>query len=190
MTEFILKAYFKIANAIFNDIPFLFRVIYLKSRGFTIGKNSYIGKCYFTWPHKVILGDNCIVEHGTYFKFDGIYSPAKSILLGSGTFIGANCEFNITDKITIGEKCLIASGCKFIDHDHGMSLGTTMNVQKPTVSPIIIEDDVWIGVNSIILKGITIKKGAIVAAGSVVTRNVGEYEIVGGVPAKFIKSRS
>ena len=98
-------------------------------------------------------------------------------------------KFNISNKIVIGEKCLISSGCKFIDHDHGTILGTTMNIQRPVVSSIIIEDDVWIGANSIILKGVTIKKGAIVAAGSVVTKDINEYEIYGGVPAKFIKSR-
>ncbi|MBO2600169.1 acyltransferase [Shewanella algae] len=56
-------------------------------------------------------------------------------------------------------------------------------------SPVIIEDDVWIGSGSIILKGVTIGRGATIAAGSVVTKNVPEYSIVGGVPAKFIKMK-
>lgn len=58
-----------------------------------------------------------------------------------------------------------------------------------TKGPIIVEDDVWIGNNAIILSGITIGKGAIVAAGSVVTKNVEPYSIVGGNPAQLIKYR-
>ena len=56
--------------------------------------------------------------------------------------------------------------------------------------PVVIEDYVWIGSGAIILPGITIKKGAVIAAGSVVTKDVGEYEIVGGNPAKFIRKRA
>lgn len=55
--------------------------------------------------------------------------------------------------------------------------------------PVVIEDDVWIGANSTILKGVTIGEGSVVAAGSVVTKNVPAYTIVGGVPAKIIKNR-
>jgi acetyltransferase-like isoleucine patch superfamily enzyme len=54
---------------------------------------------------------------------------------------------------------------------------------------VIIEDDCWIAANSIILAGVTIGKGSVVAAGSVVTENVAPYSVVAGVPAKFIKSR-
>lgn len=58
-----------------------------------------------------------------------------------------------------------------------------------TKGAVIIEDEVWLGANSIILSGVTIGKGAIVAAGSVVTKDVPPYTIVGGNPAKFIKNR-
>lgn len=55
--------------------------------------------------------------------------------------------------------------------------------------PVIVEDDVWIGTGEIIVKGVTVGRGAVVAAGSVVTRNVEAYSIVGGVPAKKIGKR-
>ena len=55
--------------------------------------------------------------------------------------------------------------------------------------PVVIEEDVWCGANVTILKGVTTGKGSIIAAGAVVTRNVGEYEIWGGVPAKKLKMR-
>ena len=56
-------------------------------------------------------------------------------------------------------------------------------------APIVINDDVWIGAGSIILAGVTIGKGAIIAAGAVVNKDVPEYSIVGGVPAKVLKYR-
>lgn len=166
------------------------RKLWLGLLGMKVGKSSIIGAIRVTWPHKVVIGDNSIIEQGVYFNYDGIYTPHKSIIIGSQVFIGSNCEFNISGQINIGNTCLIASGCKFIDHDHGSSIDSTMNVQKPVISPIKIEDDVWLGFNVVVLKGVTIGKGAIVAACSVITKDVGEYEVVAGIPAKFIRKRN
>lgn len=142
-----------------------------------------------TWPHKVKIGNECVIEHDVFFKHDGIYSPMKSIIIGNNTFIGNGCEFNITEKIEIGNDCLIASGCKFIDHDHGKDLKYLMRVQKCQESPIFIGDNVWIGVNVIVLKGVKISNGAIVAANAVVNSFIPENEIWAGVPAKKIGER-
>ena len=78
-----------------------------------------------------------------------------------------------------------------IDHDHGFATRAVPIVRQTTggEQAITIEDDVWIGVESVILKGVTIGRGAIVAAGSVVTKSVGAYEIWGGIPAKKIGMR-
>lgn len=165
------------------------RKLWLKLWGMKFGTGVTISRLRITWPHKIYLGNNSIVETGVYFNYDGIYSPEPSIIIGSETFIGANCEFNISGKILIGKTCLIASGCKFIDHDHSTALGSTINIQPPSISPIVLGDDVWLGFNVTVLKGVTIGTGAVVAAGSVVTKNIGEYEIYAGVPAKFIKRR-
>lgn len=75
--------------------------------------------------------------------------------------------------------------------DHEMSRrDIPMRLQGDSVSkPVVIGDDVWIGARSIILKGVHIGKGAVIAAGAVVTKDVPEYAIVGGVPAKVIKYR-
>ena len=65
-----------------------------------------------------------------------------------------------------------------------------MKNQGIHTSPIIIEDDVWVGYGAVITKGVTISKGAIIGANAVVTKDVPKYAIVGGVPAKIIKYRS
>ncbi len=189
MTYFFRQGFFIFRFRYWFRFRSAIRKLWLISLGMKLGKGAIISNLRVTWPHKVSIGKNSIIEPGVYFNYDGIYTPHKSIIIGSEVFIGSNCEFNISGQINIGNTCLIASGCKFIDHDHSTALSTTMNIQPPSIAPIIIEDDVWLGFNVTVLKGVRIGKGAVVAAGSVINKDVGDYEIVAGVPAKFIKKR-
>lgn len=157
--------------------------------GMKIGKGTFIPNIRITWPHQVSIGKNCIVEHAVYFKYDGIWSKGPSIIIGDDTFIGAGCEFNISGGIQIGKRAMIASGCKFIDHDHGTSLKMPMNDQRPVIKQILIAEEAWLGANVVVLKGVQIGKGAVIGAGSLVLKNVGENEIWGGVPARLISKR-
>ena len=141
------------------------------------------------WPHKVQFGENNILEEGTAFIYAAPYSEGRAIVLGDRVFLGRYCEFNVTGSVTIGDDALIASGCKFIDHDHGIAPGTPMNAQPGVTLPIVLEPNVWLGVNVIVLKGVRIGEGAIVGAGAVVTKSVPPGEIWGGVPARKIGER-
>ncbi|MFV5693070.1 acyltransferase [Flavobacterium sp. LT1R49] len=161
-----------------------------KFLGLKIGQGTYIGKnTKVTWPHQVELGNNCRLEHGIYFHYDGIYSQGPSICIGNDVFIGNNTEFNITDRITIGSNCLIAAGCRFVDHNHGLEKSMLIRNQLAPKSEIILEEDVWLGCNVVVLIGVKIGKGAVIAAGSIVNKNIPSYEIWGGVPAKKIGKR-
>lgn len=155
----------------------------------TIGADTRMSRVHVTWPHRVLLGERVSLEHGIYFNAAGAHAPGIAISIGDGTFVGSGCEFNAIQGISIGANCLIASGCRFVDHDHGIQAGQLMKLQDEISSAIQVGTDVWIGANSIVLKGVSIGDGAIVAAGSVVTKSVAPYAIVAGVPAKFIKSR-
>jgi acetyltransferase-like isoleucine patch superfamily enzyme len=157
--------------------------------GMKIGKRTYVPKIYITWPHQVSIGENCNLEHGIYFKYDGIWNKGPAIIIEDNVFIGAGCEFNIRKKIIVGVDTLIASGCRFIDHNHGLLTNHLIRKQEGTEAEIIIGDDVWIGCNVVVLKGVTIGNGAVVAAGSVVTKSIPSLEIWGGVPAKKISER-
>lgn len=141
------------------------------------------------WPHQIKIGEKNIIEEGTAFIFADQWRPGPSIVLGDRVFVGRSCEFNICGSISVGDDSLIASGCKFIDHNHGTALESPMNVQPNITSPIVLENNVWLGVNVVVLKGVTIGSGAIVGAGAVVTRSVPAGEIWAGIPARKIGER-
>ncbi len=182
------RTIFKLRYRLIN--PGRIRAIYWRLLGMSIGVGSPLPKIFVTWPHQVVIGDNCILEHHIYFKFDGIYKSGSSIKIGDRTFIGSGCEFNVRRAVLIGNNCLIASGCRFIDHDHNISGTGAFPPIDGVEEEINIKNHVWIGANVIILKGVTIGEGAVVAAGAVVTKSIPSNEIWAGVPAKKINYRN
>lgn len=118
---------------------------------------------------------------------------AKSI----GVNIGKDCEFyrdilwgSEPYLITVGNKVRITSGCKFITHDGGIwVLRNTNQLESADIfGKITIGDNVHIGCNAIIMPGVTIGNNCIIGCGAIVTKDVPSNSIVGGVPAKYIKS--
>ena len=168
--------------------PYL-RRFWWQMQGARFGAGTAVPALSVNWPHQLAVGADCQLGAQIVVGFDGIWQPGPSIVIGDRVFIGHGCEFNIRARISIANDCLIAAGCKFIDHDHGLALGQPMNLQPGPEAAIIIEEDVWLGVNVVVLKGVTIARGAVVAAGAVVTKSVGENEIWGGVPARKIGQR-
>jgi len=121
---------------------------------------------------------------GDFSIYTGLHvsiNTGATLRLGSG-YINNNVTIDCFEAITIGHDVAIAKGVTIRDSD-----GHHINQNLDTSSPISIGDHVWIGTNSIILKGVHIGDGAVVAAGSVVSKNVPENALVGGVPARIIK---
>jgi acetyltransferase-like isoleucine patch superfamily enzyme len=184
------KLLFVIRFKFFRKIIAQINCLLLRAMGVTIGRNTVLHRCQFTWYHQVEIGSYCTIEPNVVFKFDGIYTEGPAIVIGDYTFIGTGCEFNISDGIIIGYHCAIASGCRFIDHNHGIETRQIYISKQPPVSaPITLEDDVWLGVNVVVLKGVHIGKGAVVGAGAVITKSIAPYEIWGGIPAQKIGER-
>lgn len=110
------------------------------------------------------------------------------IMIGDNVFIDEDVK--IRRNTFIGNDVLIASGVQIITVNHIFSdINLPIYVQGETISKIVIGDDVWIGSNAILLPGITIGSHSIVAAGAVVTKNVPDWCVVGGNPARIIKYR-
>lgn len=140
------------------------------------------------------IGDRSMIEGNIVFEKEN-----AKVSIGGNTYIG-RADIICADKIEIGNNVLIAWGCTIIDHNsHSLSVVDRIkdvsdwydgekDWSKVLTKPVKIGDNVWIGFNSIILKGVTVGKGAIIGAGSVVTKNVKPFTVAAGNPAKFIKN--
>lgn len=125
-----------------------------------------------------VLGNKVILYHNV-----GIYleSDKAAITIGDNSYLNQRTEIKCASSITIGRHTAIAWDCTITDSDYHSIC------EKNTTEPIVIGDHVRIGCKSIILKGVTIGNGSVVAAGSVVTKSVPENCLVAGVPAKIVK---
>lgn len=130
------------------------------------------------------MGNVDTIQKGIHF------GTGKNIKIGNHSGIGKNAI--IPSDTIIGDNVMIAQDLYIAANNHNFDR-TDIPMRFQGMSPdqrTIIEDDVWIGARVFITPGKRISKGAILGAGSVITKNVGPYEIWGGVPAKFIKSRT
>ena len=122
----------------------------------------------------------------TFRVFPPFYTDfGKNIHVSDGVFINACCHFQDHGGVTLGEGCQIGHNVVFATLNHGIEPEDRLHTYP---RPITLGRRVWVGSNSTILQGVTIGDDAIVAAGAVVTRDVPARSIVGGVPAKIIKS--
>lgn len=115
--------------------------------------------------------------------------PGAQIRIGDETRIHGTCV-HAYKSVEIGNNCLIAANCQIFDgNGHDLSFPDVKNRinTKGTYKPIKIEDNVWIGANSIVLPGVTIGKGSVISANSVVVKDVPSMVVAGGNPAIVIK---
>lgn len=141
----------------------------------------------------------------------GMNKCGKNVKIGAGCELKPLCNISVGDRVEIGPRALFwttrakiyigsdvifGPGVTIITGDHPTNIpGCTINSIKDEDKPsecdqdVIIDDDVWIGCNVTILKGVHIHSGAVIAAGSIVTKDIESYCIYGGVPAKKIKKR-
>ena len=119
------------------------------------------------------------------------YANEGSLSIGNNCGVSTNIQFGSANgKITIGNDVMIASNVVMRAANHGIGKEQKMYMQTYDEGQIMIEDDVWIGANVIILKNVKISKGAVIGAGSVVTKDVPSYAIAAGNPAKVLRYRT
>lgn len=135
---------------------------------------------------------------GVYFRpMSSDIKGLDNLSIGDGTSIPKGSTFYCTRaSLTIGEKVIFGPKPTIITGDHRIDIigkyitDVTGEEKLPEHdAPVTIEDDCWIGANVTILKGVTIGRGSVVAAGAVVTKSCMPYSIIGGVPARLIKKR-
>lgn len=164
------------------------RRLLLRLRGASIGRGTRMPRLLMPWPHQVSLGRDCILQPDIFFNYSHYWTPGPSMIFGDRVFIGRGCEFNIREKILIGDDCLIASGCTFVDSDHGTDASSPINAQPIHTAAIVLGRNVWLGAQCVVLKGVHIGEGAVVGAGSVVTKSIPAGEAWAGVPARRLRA--
>ncbi|MGE6487809.1 2,3,4,5-tetrahydropyridine-2,6-dicarboxylate N-acetyltransferase [Paenisporosarcina sp. NPDC076898] len=115
---------------------------------------------------QVEIGNNCIIMMGAVINIGAVIGDGSMIDMGA--ILGG--------RATVGKNCHIGAGA--------VLAGV---IEPPSAMPVIVEDDVLVGANAVVLEGVKIGKGAVVAAGAIVTKDVPPYTVVAGTPAKVIK---
>lgn len=121
------------------------------------------------------------------------FRNAERISIGAGTHIGEHSIIwagDSTGRIALGEKCLLAPHVTITASNYGTDQGAFIMDQPKIEQDVVIGRDVWLGANAVVVAGVNIGDGAVVAAGAVVTRDVPAQAVVGGVPAKVISWRA
>lgn len=158
-----------------------------KAINLKIGKNIVISH-----PEQIRFGNNCSIGQGVEFfpllEIAGIFYNGK-MTIGNGVVIGDYNRFAFKDEIVIEDNVLFAAYVHITDHSHEFR-----NIAKPIIRQgvfgkgrVTIKEGTWLGYRAEILSGVTIGKNCVVAAGAVVTKDVPDYTVVAGCPAKIIK---
>ena len=174
-------------SAVLELVADRFRARYWRLRGAKIGLKTRVGRrSRLSRPWTIEIGSRVHAETNVWLK---VVSDSASLSIGDDCFVGRGTEFDVSEEIAIGRHVLMAPGCFLVDHNHGLAPGLRIDQQPCRSQPIIIGDDVWLGAHAVILPGVRIGAGAIVAAGACVDRDVSNNAIVGGVPAREIGKR-
>ena len=127
-------------------------------------------------------GDNINIEKGADFG-DG-----SGIIIGNNSGLGINCQ--VRGPLIIGDNVMMGPEVVILSTNHNFErTDIPMNQQGSSIKPVVIGNDVWIGQRVMIMPGVTVGDGCILAAGTIVTKDVPNYALVGGVPAKIIRYR-
>lgn len=149
---------------------------------------------------KLVVGKECVIN-------GELVATSGSIRIGDYVVINQNTRIFSAEQITIEDNVMISWGCNIVDSNmHSLhsadrlndtrtardairtnTIGQNVDDSRIASRPVVIREGAWIGFNAIILKGVTIGKGAVVGAGSVVTKDVPDFAVVAGNPAKVIK---
>ncbi len=164
-------------SKILYGYPEFIGIIKLLLYRFIFGKGfRYGSKCRFSCKSNIRIrkGSSITIGDSVHITDDCSIRVAQKghLRIGRNSSLSQLCVVTCHHAITIGENVMIGPNVMIYDHDHNIHSTGTMNEGGYTSSPVIIEDNVWIGCGVIILKGVTISSGSVIAAGSVVTQNV------------------
>jgi acetyltransferase-like isoleucine patch superfamily enzyme len=137
----------------------------------------------------ISLANGVALDEGVVLLASGASTGKKKIIIGEGTYINRWSFVDASEEIRIGRGVGIGPRCYITDHDHGTAPNSNFMEQPLVSSPTTICDGVWLGASVIVLKGVTIGRNTVVAAGSLVVRDLPPDVIAEGRPARAVKKR-
>ena len=157
---------------------FLNPLLHQKGKGTVIRRRTRID--VFPW-NKFVTGQNCTIE-----DFVTINNGVGDVIIGNNSRVGMGNT--LIGPVHIGNEVIFAQNIVLSGLNHGyQDVNTPIRKQPVTKSLIIIEDEVWIGANVVVVAGVTIGKHSVIAAGSVVTKDIPPYSVAVGNPCRLIK---
>lgn len=145
-----------------------------------------------TWVKVVFLRMVGARIHHSVYLYPGVWiAPGRNLVIGAKVDLAKDVLITTSGGVEIGDRTLIGYRTQILSSDHTIPpVGQPFPISGDRHKKISIGEDVWVGANCLITAGVNIGKGAVIAGGSVVTKDVPENSIVAGVPARVIKNRT
>lgn len=187
---YIAKLFFVKTEGLFfkgKNVAIKHRSLFKAGKNLILGNNVYLNALS---SGGIILGNNVTIAQNTTFICTGVISnKGKGITIGDNTGINSSCYFGGQGGITIGNNVIIGPSVKvFSENHHFEDASIIIKNQGVSRKGVQIGDDCWIGSGATILDGVVLKNRTVVAAGSVVTKSFEANVIIGGIPARILKS--
>jgi acetyltransferase-like isoleucine patch superfamily enzyme len=158
----------------------------------------FVGRAHFSRAaySRIVIGPGCEFRSTTWANEVGVNRPCRLSTLRAGAEVrlGAGCGLSGTiiaaaRSVRLGDRVLCGANVTITDSDaHGIAIDARRSPPEPL--PVVIEDDVWLGLNVVVLKGVTIGRGSVVAAGSIVVRDLPAGVVAAGQPAVVVGTTS
>lgn len=174
-----------------NRLVYALRALGLRLRGGHIGRKVSVGRDpQFYGIAGFNIGDNVNIGRRARLETHRTERGQAQLTIGSGTHIGNDFHAGAALRVLIGRHCVFASGCTVLDHDHDFSnpFDSHQVSEGVLAEPTVIEDGVFLGERTTVLKGVRIGNGCVIAAHSVVTRDLPPLTMAAGAPARPIRA--